>query len=322
MLRFKPDGWLEGLLRPFILVDPNGFIYYELPAPDLRFAAITVLMGIALASGRLRARLGAPAWRTLLGLWLIFYLWTFLTGNGRYFMTGLLLAGPLVVLLVGSLPFTRSMRLLLLAGLLGLQGMVVLQHFKHGMWAMAYWRDGPGLPLGETPLRNEPAVFITISSISQSILVPQFHPLSRWANISGQVDIAPGIPEHAALRELLKSPMPRYLVLHVVTGIPENGTQPQGEILEMMRDTLARHGLQRDDRPCEALGSHLLLQHMLKRGTPSLPLAYWFCPLSDGLLTGPAVAPTAQAWNDVFDAVEERCPRFFPPGRGQTGNCR
>jgi len=312
-----PDDWLEGLLRPFILVDPNGFIYYESPAPDLRFAAIALLTGIMLLSGRLRARLGAPAWRTLLGFWLIFYVWTFFTGNGRYFMAGLLLAGPLLVLLVGCLPFTRPMRVLVLAGLIGLQGMAVQSHFSHGMWALALWRDGPGLPLGKTPLRDKPAVFITISSISQSILVPQFHPLSRWANVSGQADITPGMPQYAAMKELLSTPLPRYLVLHVITGMPEEGAQPQGDVLEMIRGSLARYGLERDDRPCEALRSHLTVQDFSKGGGASLPLAYWVCPLRGGPPAEPALPQTANAWNDLFDAVEKRCPRFFPPGAGK-----
>ena len=203
MLRFKPDDWLEGLLRPFVLLDPQGFTYYELPAPDLRFAAILLMTGIFLVSGRLRARLSAPAWRTLIGLWLIFYLWTFFSGNGRYFMSGLLLAGPMLVLLAARLPFTHSMRLLLLAGLVGLQAMLVHQHFTHGMWALALWRDGPGVALEESPIKHEPALFVTISSVSHSALVPQFHPRSRWTNVTGQIDIMPGLPEYQPLRQLL-----------------------------------------------------------------------------------------------------------------------
>jgi hypothetical protein len=318
VLRFEPDNWLEGLLRPLILADPSGFVYYEPPAPDLRFAAIAVFTGIVLAFGRLRARLSAPAWRTLLGLWLIFYLWVFSTGNGRYFVAGLLLAGPILVLLVGVLPFTRPMRVLVLAGLLGLQGLLVLQHFKHGMWTMVFWRDGPGLPIGKTALRTEPAVFITISSISHSILVPQFHPLSRWANVAGQADISQGMREHAPLRKLLAVPLPKYLVMHIVSEVPKEDEQPQGEMLELMRSNLARHGLELAARPCEVLRSHLPLQYGASNDSEPPVLAYWFCPLRDRMLIEPTLRPEPDQWSEVFDAVEQRCPRFFPPGGGNN----
>lgn len=314
MLRFKPDDWLEGLLRPFILVDPQGFTYYELPAPDLRFAAVLLMTGIVLVSGRLRARLSVPAWRTLIALWLIFYIWTFFSGNGRYFMSGLLLAGPVLVLLVGRLPFTRSMRLLLLAGLVGLQAMLVHQHFSHGMWALAFWRDGPGLALEDSPIKHQPAVFVTISSVSHSALVPQFHPGSRWANVTGQVDIMPGMPEYVPLRRLLAAPLPRYLVLQILETVKDSSAQPEGEVLDMVNETLTRHGLQRDERPCQILQSNLETLH----GKGVAPrLAYWFCPLREGPPAEPVLPPEAYAWNDVFDAVEKRCPRFFPPGEGE-----
>ena len=318
MLRFKPDDWLEGLLRPVILADPYGGIYYEQPAPDLRFAALLALTGVAVLVPRVRTGMTKPAWLALAGLWLMFYLWTFLTGNGRYFIAGLMLVGPLLVLITSLLPLTRAMRAFLLGGLLVLQGLLVQQHVSHGQWALAYWRQGPGLPLGDTPLRNEPAVFLTLASISHSLLVPQFHPDSRWANIAGQIDIEPGMPEYEPLRDLLAALMPRYLVMHVIDGAAGDARQPPADVREMAHATLARHGLSLDDRPCEVLASHLLIRDMSKDTDPSLPLGYWICPLR----AGAAVAPTTTAaappdmHDDVFSLVERHCPRYFPPGSG------
>lgn len=319
MLRFRPDDWLEGLLRPLILADPNGYVHVEIQAPDLRFAALGALTLLLLGARRLSGADSRPLVRSLVGLWLIFYVWVFAVGNGRYFIVGMLLAGPLIVAAVARTPFTRSMRLTVLAGVLGLQAVVVHQHFHHGTWALAYWTgSGPGLPLTDTPLRREPAVFLTTTSISQSILVPQFNAQSRWANVAGQVNITPDKPEWSALRHLLATRLPKYVVLPILAGAAGAQGQPRDEVSRMLRAILGQHGLQRNDRPCEVLPSRLQIPDRSKGEGATRPLAYWFCPLEDAPMQLPAAAPDDGApWVEAFNAVEQACPRFFPPGGGK-----
>lgn len=320
MLRFKPDDWLEGLLRPFLLVDPNGYVYIELQAPDLRFAALAALTLLLMLARRLAAPDAKPAARTLVGVWLIFYVWVFAIGNGRYFVAGLLLAGPLIVALVARAPLTWPMRVTVLAGVVGLQAMVVHQHFHHGAWALARWSDdGPGLPLRDTPLRHEPAIFLTTTSISGSILVPQFDSRARWANIAGQVDVTPDRLEWAPLRALLASPLPKYTVLPILGGAATDDAQPTAEVDQMLRLVLAQHGLDRHSQPCEVIPSHLRIRDLGETEEETRPLAYWFCPLRAdpaGALTTTADPPT-NLHDDVFAAVERHCPKYFPPGTGK-----
>lgn len=319
MLRFKPDDWLEGLLRPFILADPNGFIYIEIQAPDLRFAALAALTLLLLITRRLPATSARPVVRTLVGVWLVFYVWVFSIGNGRYFIAGLLLVGPLLAALVARAPFTPPMRLTVLAGLLGMQAMVVHQHFVHGAWTLAQWTEsGPGLPLRDTPLRQEPAVFLTTTSISLSILVPQFDPRSRWANIAGQVNITPDKPEWTKLNRLLATPLPKYVVLPILTRAATDRMQPTSEVEQMLQRILGRYGLARAKRPCEVLESHLRTPNLDKSIEATRPLAYWFCAVDGGSST-PSEEPASNPspWRDVFAAVEQACPRFFPPGGGE-----
>ena len=38
MIRFEPDTWFDGALRPLLLGDPSAGLYYEEGAPDWRFA--------------------------------------------------------------------------------------------------------------------------------------------------------------------------------------------------------------------------------------------------------------------------------------------
>ena len=40
MIRFLPDTWLDALLRPVAMAMPDGWIYVETMAPDLRFVFV------------------------------------------------------------------------------------------------------------------------------------------------------------------------------------------------------------------------------------------------------------------------------------------
>lgn len=318
MLRFEPDDWLEGLLRPLVLADPSGYVYIEFQAPDLRFAALGALTLLLLVTRRFSKPEARPAVRTLVGLWLIFYIWTFAVGNGRYFMAGLLLVGPSLVALVALAPFSHTMRLIMNAGLIGLQLMVVTQHFQGGRWALMQWTgNGPGLPLADTSLRYEPAVFLTVSSISHSILVPQFDPRSRWANIAGLSTITRETPEWDRLHRMLAVPLPKYAVIPIVTGYTTASEQPSIEVDKMLRGFLGPHGLRRDNQPCEVLRSHLRWYDLPAGESRKMRyLAYWFCPLAAGSTHVPDTSVESEPWSEAFAAVEQACPRYFPPGGG------
>jgi hypothetical protein len=322
MLRFQPASWLEGLLRPLTLLDPNGYVYVEFLAPDLRFAALLVLSLSALAMPRTRRFLSRPAWGTLAALWLAFFVWTFVIGNGRYLVAGLLVVGPLVVMLVRVMPFTASMRMTTLMALFGLQFFLVTQTFQHQVWALATWTDGPGLPLARDEavvLRAKPATFVTISNISHSLLVPQFHPASTWVNLFGQVDLHPGLPEYTRWRRMMVVAQPRYVVLQIVRSrkLTQN-EQPPPEEAAMVSSSLALYGLRRTGDLCEVVRSHWTVSGAGPSDPTTVHLAYWFCPIElGGSDTLPSVAPENPA-REVVATLERLCPKYLPPGGGKA----
>lgn len=314
MLRFKPDGWLEGLLRPLILADPTGYVYFELPAPDMRFALLALLLPLALLWRRMRNRLPAGAWRTVVALVVMLYLWTFTSGNGRYFIAGLLLAGPLLVLLLQRLPATRGLRVALIAGALALQLFVVQQHFSPGHWAWAFWRQGPGLLLAEAP-RLPPALLITITNQSYSMLVPQFHADSRWVNLVGQASLRRGMPEYARFKQVLSTGLPMFVVFPAAPGTAA-GMQPDADFAQMVGASLGPHGLRATMQACRLLQANLTMRAPSGMDASNAPrLVFWLCPVTQDA-EPPATLPEPR-WGEVFAQVELRCPRFFPPGRGQ-----
>ena len=204
MERFTPDVFLEWLLRPLLMADPSAFVYVEFTAPDLRPAFLLALTFVGMVFGTLRAKLTAETWRLVIAIWLSFYLWTFVTGNGRYFLSALLLLGPLLVLAARGLPGTKSYRWITLVLIGGLQAAAVVSTYQSNVWGRADWVRGPGIDIEDGELRHSPAVFIVAGTNAHSILVPRFHPESRWAKIVGVHDLSPAAREYAAVVELLE----------------------------------------------------------------------------------------------------------------------
>lgn len=319
MVRFQPDSWLEGLLRPFILAAPNAGIYFEVLAPDWRFAFIAACGGVLLWRRRITSPLPFEHRQLMWGLVTVFYLWTFAIGNARYFMAGLVLAGPLLLMLWRRLPGTAGFHwmLLAIAGLLQLQALT--QTYLPNSWGMARWAHEPGLAIADSPLRRQPAVFITTTAISYSILVPQFHRESRWSNVAGQQDIKPSMPEYARLHQMLAGPLPKFAVMPVDPQLIADTDQPAALVRMVYNEQLASQGLHLTAEPCHLLASPLG-PGPFKTVPGAMPTlrGFWFCPLSymppqsqqhELLEMPPAVA-------QAFHAVEQRCERFFPPGSG------
>lgn len=321
MLRFLPDSLVEGLLRPLFMADPAAGLYFEDSAPDWRFAAFLLIMATVLVARRrsLGTVMTTSQGVTALGTVLLLLLWTFVSGNGRYFSWALLLIGPLVVMACMLLPGSRSLRWTVLSVVLALQLVVLGLSRSSNPWAAILATD-TSMPLAESPLRQQPAVFLTVSNLSYSILVPRFHPQSRWASISGQYDILPGTLEWGRLGELLSSPLPKYLLTPVRPEDHDQQGQPYGRSLQVLSDTLARFGLAFQPGGCVTLSSSLSGPEWLKQGKDRDKYGFWVCSLRT---TGappqqaPAAAPAAQANLAALDAVERSCPRFFPPGGGQ-----
>lgn len=328
MDRFTPDVFLEWLLRPFLMADPSAFMYVEFMAPDLRPALLIVMLFVGAVFGSLRGRLTAESWRLLMAFWLIFYLWTYVIGNGRYFLSALLLLGPLIMLAWRSLPGTKPFRWATLVLIGGLQAAALASSYKPDVWGRADWVSGPGIDIEENALRHRPAVFIMASVNAYSVLVPRFHPDARWAQLIGQREISPVADEYASVVKLLSSELPKMLVIPIPGGWSDKHNQPDIELRKLLGQSLSTYGLALTGEPCTVLRSTL---PRVSGGTamtsevstvPKEPeRGFWFCPLSYSeadRIAAIAKPPQASQWSDVFEAIEQRCPRFFPPGSGVT----
>lgn len=320
MLRFVPDHWLDALARPLLMADPVAGLYAEIQAPDWRFAALVLLLALAALMHRSRSMLTGPQWRTLLGLTASFYVWTFAAGNGRYFFWGLLLVGPLAVVVVTRLRSTLAMRNTVILGVLALQCWVVWTTFESNTWALRPWSRGPGLALEDTPLKRQPAVFITMGAISYSIMVPQMHPLSRWTNVAGQQDLLPGMREFDRYQELMDSPLPKYAVIRATKLVMTDERQPIDHAWVVIRRALGDYGLEPAAGACTFVRADIagLPINVIAEIAPDS--GFWFCPVQRTPTMASVEQKHAHApeFDDVFGQIESRCPRLFPTGNASS----
>jgi hypothetical protein len=317
MIRFVPDTPEEVLLRPLLMADSVGGLYVELQAPDLRFALLVLLLPVAWWLAGRRALFSPVFGRLLVGMCLCFYLWVLVSGNGRYFLWGLLVIGPLLVAVARHCGKTLAMRNTVIVGALALQLILIESVYKPNVWSLNAWREGPGLHLEPTPLAREPAVFVALGTVSHSLLVPLLHPQSRWTNLAGQQDWTPGTLEHERLMPMLHGGgMPRYAVLPVKNKPLHPSPQSRASRRAAIDLAVAPYGLETQSDECLFVASRINARLSSEVADPGAVNGYRFCPLVDRPTDKPhafAAELTPQQLA-AFEAVERHCPRLFPPG--------
>lgn len=318
MIRFLPDSWWDALMRPLDMASPEGNVYVEVLAPDLRLAAAMLLALAVLVCWR-RAR---PDWRPTMRLLLLTLLamvpWLVTTGNGRYFPAFLLLLGPLCVGLARLLPISRSMQFAALGLLLVLQGLLVLDTSPLGSWSLAYWRD-TYFPIATPPA--QPRSYVTLTPISYSLIAPQFPAQSRWMNLSSPVV---GAREIEYSRKWLASARSLYLVAPSIASQTSADGQPSAAVIRVFQQLIEPRGLSiAQGTRCEFLRSGGLVSMALRQGATRdnedlSRLGFWLCPAQFNPGYTARSRPRDLTLDAVFEAVEKLCPRFFPPGEAQT----
>ena len=329
MIRFEPDTWRDALLRPIAMAAPDSGVYIEIMAPDFRFAFSIVLIGLLIVFWVLGKR-GAPAFKPtailLVGIAVAFLPWLITSGNGRYFIAFVLAVGPLCLALVYLLPMTRGFRLTLATCLLTMQGYAVYESGSLKSWGMIHWREAPYFQIDlPADMATLPGTYITLSSISYSLIAPLFPTSSSWLNIAAAPTDRENTLEGRRTHAILSSG--RQLTL-LVPSIPEYATQqglPDAEAVRSFNLLLAGHLLAvSDSAQCrlirsDSLASMPIVQARKKSDEKFEKNGFWACPLRYPV-AAPASRPeiAKSRFDAVFDKVETLCPRFFRPGEART----
>lgn len=326
MIRFQPDTWRDAVWRPVAMAAPDPGLYVEIMAPDLRFAALLLLSGVAAwVAWRRRERPGL-LFQLLAFCWLAFLPWLATSGNGRYFIAVLLLAGPLCVALVHRMPLSGHLRLALTLLLVASQATVVAEADPRRRWSLMPW--GPGyFQIDLTAAdRQEPATWVMITSLSYSLVAPQFNERSRWMNLSGLRGAGFAVEDDRARQFLdaaVRDGLPLKLLLPTAPAYMDATGQPNPPLRSEIDRSLGAHRLALSGA-CETRRSSTMIARM---GAPASGLdarelantGFWICPLRYPLADPPPAVPTTQERLAVraFEQLERQCPRLFTPGEGR-----
>lgn len=321
MIRFLPDTWRDAVFRPLAMASPDGGVYVEIIAPDFRFLfALALGLGWLLLARGPQRRASAPL--VLLAFTaLAFVPWLATTGNGRYFIAFLLVAGPLCIGLLHLLPVSRGLRLAMAALMILCQAWLVHDIEPWRSWTYVEWKEPPAFGV-EVPaeVAAQPATYVTMASISYSIIAPRFHPDSRWINISALQGVAASTPDELRAQALIAAPGPLRLIFPTVPG-GQDEARIDTELGRAIDDLLARQGLSiEDEAQCRILRSTGLAKMTIRQlgEVPSgqkVVHGFWLCPLArEASPRARRSGPMPERSERVFERMEQTCPRIFRPG--------
>ena len=338
IVRFEPDTLYEAVMRPLAMAAPNANVYVEIIAPDFRFVFVLALLALWAALrllGRRREpaggdgahdRAGArPVFVLLAALAIAFVVWLATTANGRYFLAGLLIVGPVCVGVTRVLPLTRALRLALVVGMLALQAFAVQQSDPLHARGLVSWKEPPYFHVDIPPEeRAQPATYVTMSAISYSLLAPMFHPQSRWLSLHNAPPPGSGTPDGRRTEAFLSHAQAGrvLLLVPVVSGMLTPERLPNARVSDAINAQLAAYRLGfTQPQSCRFLPSRGLAGMGLGEKTPEQRSnsGFWLCQLARlPASVSPQVARSTR-YDAVFKVLEAQCPRFFPSG-GDRGS--
>lgn len=322
MIRFEPDTWVDALLRPFAMAAPNASVYVEIGAPDVRFAVLVLLAVAVLVAWRRLGENRKPVLAMLALTGLSMWPWLETSGNGRYYIPMLLVAGPLCVGLICLLPLTRSFRFFVALLILLMQTYVLAQTPPWRAWEWSAWKDAPYFQVETPPEGGRPRTYVTISSISYSLIAPQFPASSRWINLS---TVGAALRDAMWTRQFIAEAESLTLVAPSIRQQMTADRQPTEDVKNALDALLGGHklALAREKR-CEFLPSKGLAAIAIRNAreedkTKFDQFGFWLCPLRYPV-DSPATekSPAALQTDAVFERIERLCPRFFRPGEATT----
>lgn len=319
MIRFQPDTLGGALLRYFDMAAPDANVYIEIPAPDIRFAAIALLaIAFALCWRRL-APARAPVLAMLVLLFASTALWLLTTGNGRYFMAMLVCAGPIAIALIHLLPLTRAFRATLALLLVAGQAFLLVQQTPWDSWAVKRWSQGSyfDVRLGPEELQAPPTTYASLPLLTYSLIAPQFPPESRWISLHAMG----GTPRDDQwtddfLREAAAQGPVKLIAPSIPSASLPNGL-PNAVMLVSLDRLVAARNL-KISGACRLIASPGLvaMAEQEKKDQPAdVPLGFWTCPVDYLPRPRDTEVPTAPPEDvlAVYRKMSEACPRFFPP---------
>lgn len=316
--RYLPRGALDGLVQVFRMAEYHNRVYVESMLPDLRPALIVIFSIVVFTknswerlAGRGNGNYGTdtPS-RVLLWFFLIAtVLWLATSGNGRYGLPILLLAGPVLYwTILRSMPNGRSPLLTATAILLAQN--VYAWNTWNGAWETLPWsRKWVEISVPKQ-LQEQPYLYFTTALQTDSFVIPFVHPGSGFVNLFGQYPIPLAGPGSDRVKRLIAQHTGRLRMMVRLTG-SASGQMDLKKYLAGLDESFSSWGLRTDESDCVDIPASI--PGGLQGGNPD----HFFlsCALQPGTRVSDAYVRTKQRLTAVFGRIENACPLLFsPPG--------
>jgi hypothetical protein len=189
-------------------------------------------------------------------------------------------------------------------------------------WAWLSWEDAPYFQIDAPKALPSapPTTYVTLSSISYSLIAPMFPAASRWINVT--LHGAAGRDATWVQDFLDAAPGPIMLVAPAIEGEVGVDGKPNTQVRHALDLLLGPQRLALDGDACELVPSRGLaaLNRKRKAERPeSERSGFWICPLRYPVAAAPVQAKLASPRTEAaFARIEQLCPRFFPAGNSET----
>ncbi len=313
--RFLPDSVGDVLFKPFMMVMPGSGIHLETMGPDMRYAALVLLLGLfGLKYAFASMQVGAWARRDpfppfqggrvllalTLGVLLAWLVWVMSSGNSRYFLP----MSSLASVVLASLLFRFSAQLRFVAyctvPLVLLQAVTTVATSEH-RWTPAGWGQAWFELDIPAQLQQEPALYMHLNAQPASFLLPYLPQGSSMINVTGQYVVDERSPK---LQALLARHAGKVRVMRRF-----GGTEIEAKHFNY---ALVRFGMEVDMASCldmKFLHRHPLTQ--VKRNAHFISCKTRPLQWSDA--ERDAFRASQRRANAVFDRLETVCPHLFQP---------
>jgi hypothetical protein len=331
--RFVPETLTDALIFPWNAIRVDANIYTETNAPDCRFLAFAFLLTClicnfswkrwrAIKKGESEAPISVLPW--LLVVWLSLYaLWLYTSGNGRYFLPGLLLLGPVIVALFLHFRISHRGRIYAVALLIGWQ-IIQIKEGTQWRWSTAPWTPTWFEVQVPKELKERPFLYLTPATQTSMFLAPFLHDGSAFSNVGGQVPLTLNGPGGERIRKLLEKYGKNIRSLYPVGRLDDIDKAPD-KVLRFYDGIYDRFGLQTDRDSCAVIRRrNSSIQEAISdvtRITSALhPPNSWAISCRLVPILGKRITNGEEAMrvDRVFDEIERKCPRRFDPAKPVT----
>jgi hypothetical protein len=337
--RFIPETVTEGLWRPFAMIDPVTMVHEEMRAPDLRYAALLILIGALFCCWLWQRRAGSSGQPVIsadalsvralaaigCGLAVDWVAWLNGSGNSRYFLPMSSVAAIVIVALLFRLFATQpKVRNYILAGILGAQGVQLWMGADY-RWNGTPWDDHWINISVPAKLKSEPILFLTLGVQTNSFVAAYLSPDAGLINLSGFYTLGPDGANGVRIAETINRYAPNIRMLIRGERLYRNDER-RAPNRAQIDDALSPFSLRVDESDCAAIAVHGLppdLEFTMATSKHDVPQSrdttyLVSCRVVPDIADHSAQMPARRNMDLALDHLEDACPALFQPRRPRT----